>query len=374
MSEGIAYGYDPAAMEGGDVYSMRIRLILSAAELFQLLPSSGTHIPIKHTVIALDTHQGLQIPPSESLSFQYISHNCAVRNLDSRDIDLATRIPYQLDNKTKAIEASVSHLLGNTGKYIVREGSLEAAKQLGVTLQEFSGNDHGEQVSGLKLFEFEVGLPRGGLGGLDLDAELVRVTLTLNVRAVNSGVVKPMVRFMMARGVPDLAYAPDQGNATYASVDIIQLPDEGYPYIGIDTEEKTNFGVLNWHNAAGKQGAVRIRNLEDPSIRLVIPALRAAFESMLPVSDYRWVIRRGSCELGFNEDHGWWNVMNLNNPAVFKEMSDRTEWWDSKPSKATALTPVMYYNRVRPSVLVREMPSYPLKEIIDVIPLKHYKI
>lgn len=371
--EGIAYGID-AAMEGGqEIYSMRLRLILSAAELFQLL-SNGQYAPIKHTIIASDTIQDRQFPSQNSVTFYYMSHNVAFKNLMPTPIKIATHVPYRLNNTSSRSQPAISLLAGGSNDYVVREGSELAAYQLGSRLEDFEGSDAGEVVQGLKLIQFEVATPPSPINEVNLSQDLIRVTLTLNVRVEGPTIVTPRTRFFLARGIPDLAYAPgNNGTAVFAAVNIIQLPDEGYPYVGIEYEEITKFGVLYWFNAAGKQSVVRIRNIEDPNNRLVVPALEARLESLNDFSDYKWLRKFTSCELGYNEDHGWWNVMQLTEPLVFEEGSDHTSYWDVRPKVANALTPVFLYNRIRPTVISKEMPTYPLKEVYDVVPLRHSK-
>ena len=230
----------------------------------------------------------------------------------------------------------------------------------------FQGDDAGHVVQGMKLFEYEAATPpQTYQGSHNSSFDLLRVIINIKYKSGTGNNSKP--RFYLQRSVPDLSYLPSIGPSVYASVSIAQFPDEGYPYIGVNRDDATKFAVLNWHSITGAKLPIRIRNLEDSNIRIVVPGLMSSLDSINQWSgNYKWIVRHHTCEFGYNEDHGWWNVMAGNNPAIFEEGADSTLWWDSRPSQISELSPYLWYSKVRPSKIVSQLPAFPLIEIFDI--------
>lgn len=351
-----------------DMYVVRLKAILKFSDLFHRIGDAA--VPLKKTVIGDRLILGAAVPIQNGSYARYHSHSIRISNAGTSPLGVSVRVPY-IGNSIAESKPFEKVLEPNNQRGLMLEGSELTAYQQNDTLMVFEDrNGDGELVDGLRLIELEPYLISQTAVLKEHEEDYaVSVSITVNYRSVE-GMVVPDLKFYFDTSKPTMRYLAGGGLLDLPS--IIQLPDEGYPYVSVDMDPKTKYGVLNWHNSQGKVAPVRIRSLEDSDNRLVLPALHYCNAAYKKLVEDVWVESRFATQFGYDEDNSTWCLFRHSAPYAFKGYNQ--SWWDRLPNQVDATTPVMLYSRKRPTQLVSELPNFPLKELPPAVAMKHLRI
>jgi len=339
------------------MFTVRHQINLKFSDLF-FRTKDGAAVPLRKILVADELISGAGKPVDGLCKIKYVSHNLTFDNVGKLPLGMSVSVPY-VGGSAAEFSSYLRKLPAQTEKCAFLEGSELTANQLNHKLKEFNGVfDEKHLISGIRLAEFEAVDRFARLPGPEEedDCEIV-INLTLNYRRIGVFNEIKAVKCYISTERP---WESDFVDEPRRAPTIIQFPDDGYPYVGLYFDKQTQLMSLYWANQTGLISPVRIRSLEDPNIRLVVPALTVTNDN-LDTSGRAWVARVRATQFGFDETNAVWCVYRHSAPYVFN--GNPQYYNDCLPKEVDSTTPVLMYYRVRPSVLKHELPEFPMEQL-----------